>query len=270
MRLRFSKMHSLGEDFVIIDGLTQHVRLTADAVRLLADRKLGIGCQRVILVEPPGRPDMDFRCRLLNRDGSQSSEDAIGPAACLAHFVWERRLTAQRELRVETLQGPAFTVTAGDDGLIAVDWDLTNIIKEAAARQTLMLGEDRHELITVALDQHYAILKVAAAGDAPVKALGRRIQQHPQLPAGTNVGFMAVLSRREIDLRVLHNSGTEVPATASTAVAAVIAGRYGKLLDDEVDVRTRGGRLTLRWQGEDKPLRVSSPAVAVYQGQIQL
>lgn len=269
MRLRFSKMHSLGEDFVVIDGLTQHIRLTAETVRRLADRKLGVGCQRVILVEAPSHPDMDFRCRLFNRDGSLSREDHHAAAFCLARFVWEHHLTARRCLQVETLQGSTFSITA-DDGLMAADWDLSKLIKEKARSEILTMGDDSREVITLTLDQTYVILPLAAVGDAPVKSLGRRIQTQPQLPSGANVGFMAVLSRRDIDLRVLQPNGSEATASASAAMAAVIAARHEGSLDEEAEVRTREARIRLHWLDEGKRMRVTAPAVTVYQGQIQL
>lgn len=266
MRLRFSKMHILGEDLVVIDGLTQQVRLTGDMVRFLADRRLGVGCQQVLVVEAPGRPEMDFRSRLFNRDGSPAA-DHYRAAYCLASFVWERRLAPTRQIHVEAINGPSATLEAQPDGQITLTPD--TLSSRITLNQSLDLGDERHELSLVDLDhQSHAILTLPSVADAPLKSLGRRIQQQLQMAAGVNVGFMAVLSTRDIDLRVLQHNGSEARACPASAVAAVMAGRLSDLLDEEVNVRLPGGKLTVRWPGEGMPVHVTAEATLVYQGQI--
>lgn len=267
MRLRFSKMHSLGEDLIVIDGLTQHARLTADMVRLLADRRLGVGCQQVLVVEAPGKPDMDFRMRLFNRDGSLAS-DYHRAAFCLAHFVLERRLTAKRLLQVETVKGPNITVKAQTDGETMLDLGVLPL--EFSLKQQVDLDGQNHELSLIRLEQSHALVELPSVADAPLKALGRSIQQHPQIPAGVNVGFMAVLSRRQIDLRVLQHNGSEARACPGGAIAAVIAGRLNGQLDEEVNVKLQGGKLAIRWHAQGEPIQLSTEATLVYQGQIHL
>lgn len=271
MRLRFSKMHCLGEDFIVIDGLTQHVRLSAKAVRLLADRKLGVGCQRVLVVEAPSRPDMDFRARLLDKDGSVSPEHYQAAVYCLARFVWERQLTARRELHIEILHGPTCTAQAEADGLITIGLEpipATNT--SVKLDQPLELREESARVSTINLEQNHAVILVPKASDAPVKSLGRKIQQHPQMPSGVNVGFMAVLSSSEIELRVLQPTGSEGLPSVSHAIAAVVVGHLQNLLAEEVTVRLAGEQLTVHWKGEGEPLLATGPATLVYQGQIHI
>lgn len=274
MRLRFSKMHHLGEDLIVIDGLTQHVRLTGDMVRFLADRRLGAGCQQVLVVEAPSRPEIDFRGRLFNRDGS-ASDDYYHAVYCLARFVWERRLTARQRVRVETVNGPTFTLEAQADGQVTVDLGVPG--RKSADEpnlptitQQLDLGDQYCDVTTVDLDQQHAIVTLPSVADAPLKSLGRRIQQHQLMAASINVGFMAVLSSSEIDLRVLRHSGSEARACPSGAIAAVLAGRHRGLLDENVTVKLPGGSLNVHWQGEGSAVRATSLATMVFQGQIHL
>jgi diaminopimelate epimerase len=276
MRLRFTKMHGCGNDFVMIDGVTQAAKLTPCKVRLIADRRFGIGCDQVLLVEAPSSPDMDFRYRIFNSDGSEVENCGNG-ARCFAVFVRDRRLTAKSLIRVETMKG-AMTLEVQKDGQVIVDMGVPVLTPSAipfaadaeAATYSLDTGSETLEISAVSMGNPHAILVVEDTATAPVQAVGSRIQQHPRFPEGVNVGFMAVLSRREIDLRVLERGVGETPACGTGACAAVVAGRLRGLLDEQVKVNLSGGSVTIRWAGEGQPVVKAGPASTVFQGQIHL
>lgn len=276
MRLRFTKMHGCGNDFVVIDGISQSVRLTPEKIRFLADRHFGVGCDQVLIAEPPAHPDMDFRYRIFNSDGAEVENCGNG-ARCFAKFVRDRRLTAKHEIHVETLKG-SMTLTIHRDGSVAVDMgvpvlnpaDIPFQAETRAATYGLDLDRDALEISAVSMGNPHAVLLVENTAEAPVQELGSRIQQHPRFPEGVNVGFMAVLSREEIDLRVLERGAGETLACGTGACAAVVAGRLRGLLDEEVKVNLAGGSLNIRWAGEGESAVMTGPAVTVFQGQIRI
>lgn len=276
MRLRFTKMHGLGNDFIMIDGLTQPVKLTPKRLRLLADRHFGIGCDQILVVEAPTKPDMDFGYRIYNSDGGEVENCGNG-ARCFAKFVRERRLTAKRSIRVETMKG-SMCLNVLEDGQVAVDMGVPVLepaeipfrAEARAASYELELDGETLELSAVSMGNPHAVLLVDSTADAPVQLLGSRIQAHPRFPEGVNVGFMAVLSRDEIDLRVLERGVGETLACGTGACAAVVAGRVRGLLDEEVKVNLSGGSLRIRWPGEGHSVVKTGPATTVFQGQIHL
>jgi diaminopimelate epimerase len=276
MRLRFTKMHGCGNDFVMIDALTQNVKLTPEKIRSLADRHFGIGCDQLLLVEAPGNPDMDFRYRIFNSNGGEVENCGNG-ARCFAKFVRDRRLTAKRVIRVETTNGQ-MTLEVQRDGQIAVNMgvpvlnpaDVPFNAERRAASYPVEVDGQSIELSAVSMGNPHAVLLVERTADAPLETLGRGLQQHPGFPQGVNVGFMAVLSRQEIDLRVLERGVGETLACGTGACAAVVAGRLRGLLDDEVTVNLPGGRLRVRWEGEGQPVIKTGPATTVFQGQVHL
>lgn len=276
MRLRFTKMHGCGNDFVMIDGVTQNVKLSPEKIRLLADRHFGIGCDQLLVVEPPSNPDMDFRYRIFNSDGGEVENCGNG-ARCFAKFVRDRRLTAKRVINVETMNG-RMALEVRPDGQVAVNMgvpvlhpgDIPFVAEQQAPSYTVELEGQALDLSAVSMGNPHGVLLVDRTVDAPLQTIGRRLQQHPCFPQGVNVGFMAVLSREEIDLRVLERGAGETLACGTGACAAVVAGRLRGLLDEEVAVNLTGGRLLIRWAGEGQPVIMTGPAVSVYQGQIHL
>lgn len=276
MRLRFTKMHGCGNDFVMIDGVTQSVKLTPEKIRSLSDRHFGIGFDQLLVVEAPSKPHMDFRYRIFNSDGGEVENCGNG-ARCFAKFVRDRRLTPKRVIQVETMKG-SMTLEVQQDGQVAVDMgvpvlnpaEIPFVAETQASSYAVDVDGQAVELSAVSMGNPHAVLLVERTAGAPLETLGRQVQQHPRFPQGVNVGFMAVLSRQEIDLRVLERGAGETLACGTGACAAVVAGRLRGLLDEEVTVNLPGGRLRIHWAGEGTPVVKTGPATTVFQGQIHL
>ena len=276
MLLRFTKMHGLGNDFVVLDLITQSVRLDPPLIRFLADRHRGIGCDQVLVVEPPTDPEMDFLYRIYNQDGSEAQQCGNG-ARCVAKFIRDRRLSAKRRLRVETLGGP-ISMSCGKGNVVTVSMGIPRLspqeIPFTASRQatvyTLEACGQPVEISAVSMGNPHAVLVVDDVETAPVATLGPALEQHPDFPERTNVGFMQVLDRGEVRLRVFERGAGETMACGSGACAAVVAGRIRGLLDERVRVHLPGGFLQIEWRGEGDPLMMTGPATTVFEGQIAL
>lgn len=276
MYLRFTKMHGLGNDFVVIDAVTQPVKLSAENVRFLADRHFGIGCDQLLVVAPPSNPDADFRFRIYNQDGNEVENCGNG-ARCFAKFVRDHRLTGKHDITVETLKG-RMVLHVLDNGEVAVDMgvpklvpiDIPFVASERASVYSVELDSQTIELSAISMGNPHAVLVVDAVTAAPVVELGSQLQRHERFPEGVNVGFMAVLSSSEIDLRVLERGVGETLACGTGACAAVVAGRLRGLLDPVVKVNLPGGSLTIEWQGENHPVIKTGPAITVFDGAINL
>lgn len=276
MLVRFSKMHGLGNDFMVIDAVSQRVRLNEQTVRRLADRHTGIGFDQLLLVEPPTRPDQDFRYRIYNSDGSEVEHCGNG-ARCFARFVRDKRLTAKQEISVETSQGQA-VLRIREDRQVEVDMGAPRLnpveIPFAAERQSvsypLEVGDQAFEISAVSMGNPHAVLLVDDVETAPVTTLGPQIERHARFPQRVNVGFMQVLSPEEICLRVFERGAGETRACGTGACAAVVAGRLRGLLAEKVRVHLTGGELEIAWKGEGEPVIMTGPATTVYEGQIYI
>ena len=276
MRLRFTKMHGLGNDFVLIDAISQRVKLTDKQIRKLADRRFGVGCDQVLLVEPPQHPKMDFRYRIFNEDGSEVENCGNG-ARCLAKFVRERRLIGKSSIAVETCNG-AMTLNIQKDGQITVDMgapqlnpkDIPFLTQQQQLTYSLPLRNTTIEIAAVSMGNPHAVILVDDVSVAPVATQGPEIETHPQFPQGVNVGFMEILSRDDINLRVFERGVGETLACGTGACAAVVAGQLQNLLSRKVTVNLPGGSLSVEWQGEDTPVIMTGPAETVFNGQIKL
>jgi len=276
MLVRFTKMHGLGNDFVVIDALSQRVRLTPNLVTRLADRHTGIGFDQLLLVEPPSRPDLDFRYRIYNADGSEVEHCGNG-ARCFARFVREHRLTMKDEIRVETARGEATLHLLPDrqvEGEMGVPELRPAEVPFEAERQALVypveVAGEWVELSVVSMGNPHGVLRVEDLERAPVATLGAALEAHPRFPNRANIGFMQVVNRGEIRLRVYERGVGETLACGTGACAAVVAGRLRGLLDEAVVVHLRGGDLRIRWPGEGQMLRMTGPATTVFEGQIYL
>ena len=276
MLLRFTKMHGLGNDFVVIDAITQPLRMTPELARRLADRHLGIGCDQILVVEAPAQPDIDFQYLIFNADGSEVSQCGNG-ARCLAKFVRDRRLTGKTELRVQTHSSTldlSVTKTGGVAVVMGVpQLEPARIPFVADARATLYPLEVDGETLAVAalaIGNPHLVLRVAAAAAAPVATLGPKLERHPRFPARVNAGFMEVVARDHIRLRVYERGAGETRACGSGACAAVAAGVLQGLLDSAVTVDLPGGSLHIDWPGPGQPLTMTGPATTVFQGLIRL
>lgn len=276
MRLRFTKMHGLGNDFVMIDGINQKFKPTPKRIKMLSDRNLGIGCDQVLLVEPPEDPNQDFKYRIFNHDGSEVENCGNG-ARCFAKFVRDRKLTGLNQIKVET-KGGNLLLDAHEDGNVTVDMgapslEPAKIPFNAPARQDsykIQSSVGEITLSAVSMGNPHAVIVVEDTKTAPVNTLGAELEQHPDFPERVNVGFMQILSRDEINLRVFERGVGETKACGSGACAAVVAGNILGELDDKVQVNVQEGALHIKWAGENHPVLMSGPAATVYHGQINL
>jgi diaminopimelate epimerase len=277
MRLRFTKMHGLGNDFVVIDAVRQSVSLTTDQVRALADRHFGIGCDQLLLVEAPTRADVDFRYRIFNADGAEVEQCGNG-ARCFVRFVHDQGLTDKREIRVET-SGGVITPRLEESGMVTVNMG-PPVMEPArvpftsatdAVVQPLELEDGTRLAITaVSMGNPHAVHVVADVDSAPVAQRGPIIESHERFPFRANAGFMQVVDAHHIRLRVYERGAGETLACGSGACAAVVAGVLRGLLLSPVTVDTRGGALQISWEGPGQPVMMSGPAVTVFEGDIAI
>ncbi len=274
--MRFTKMHGLGNDFMVVDAISQPFRLRPDMIRELADRNFGIGFDQLLVVEPPGLPDVDFRYRIFNSDGSEVEQCGNG-ARCFARFVRDQRLTNKRVIRVQTAKG-VIELRIGRDGLVMVNMGVPELNPPAipfAADQrkdvyTVEVDDQTVELSAVSMGNPHGVLLVDDVDSAPVETLGPRLENHPRFPARANIGFLQVIDRGHARLRVFERGSGETLACGSGACAAVVAGCLRGLLDARVEIELRGGRLIIEWQGEGTPVMMEGPAATVFEGQIRL
>ncbi|MGB5234644.1 MAG: diaminopimelate epimerase [Candidatus Macondimonas sp.] len=273
MGWRFTKMHGLGNDFVVIDGVRQSIALSAAQVRALADRHFGIGCDQLLLVEQAQGNEADFRYRIFNADGGEVAQCGNG-ARCFARFVVEEGLTAQREITVETRAG-LLRLYLENDGQVRVNMGAPRLapaeIPLRAAQQALRypLGPaPSWQVGAVSMGNPHAVLAVPDVATAPVGVWGPAIQALPDFPEGVNVGFMEMVARDHIRLRVFERGSGETLACGSGACAAVVVGRLWGALEPDVSVDLPGGRLRIHWAGAGEPVWLIGPAVRVFDGQL--
>lgn len=269
-------MHGLGNDFVMIDAVSQRIRLSADKVRKIADRRFGIGCDQLLIVEIPSRPDVDFKYRIFNCDGSEVENCGNG-ARCFAKFVLERKLTGKKSIKVETKAGILqlkvqdngdISVNMGKPGLAPSDVPFNAPQEQTSYPITLEHGE--LEVGAVSMGNPHAVTQVESCANAAVESWGPQIEAHSQFPQKANAGFMEVLSRKEINLRVFERGVGETLACGTGACAAVVSGRLQGLLDEQVKVNLPGGSLHIKWPGRDHPVIMTGPATTVFHGQIKI
>ncbi|MET4026997.1 diaminopimelate epimerase [Marinobacter sp. MBR-99] len=274
--LRFTKMHGLGNDFMVVDAISQPFRLRPELIRELADRNFGIGFDQLLVVEPPGLPDVDFRYRIFNADGSEVEQCGNG-ARCFARFVRDQRLTNKRVIRVQTAKG-VIELKIGKDGLVMVNMGVPELnppaIPFAADCQknvyTVDVDGQTVELSAVSMGNPHGVLVVDDVDTAPVATLGPMLEKHARFPARANIGFLQVIDRNHARLRVFERGSGETLACGSGACAAVVAGQLRGLLDTRVEVELRGGRLVIEWQGDGSPVMMEGPAKTVFEGQLRL
>jgi diaminopimelate epimerase len=272
MKLHFTKMHGLGNDFVVFDGVRQRIELSPQQVRRLADRRLGVGCDQVLVVEAPTSPDVDFRYRIFNSDGGEVEQCGNG-ARCFVNFVRDHGLTDKRSIRVETLSGIIVPEVA-DNGEVAVDMGVPRFLPEDipfdsasdAPVQPLDVDGVVRDVTAVSMGNPHAVQVVADVDLAPVGIEGPRIECHPRFPQRVNAGYMQVVDRANIRLRVWERGAGETLACGTGACAAVVAGIRRGLLDAVVRVVTSGGALKIEWRGPGQPVRMTGPAVTVFEG----
>ena len=276
MKLPFTKMQGLGNDFVVIDGVSRAIDLSPAQYRALADRHFGVGCDQILLVEPPTRSDTDFRYRIFNADGGEVQQCGNG-ARCFVRFVHDQGLTPKREIRVETAAG-IIVPRLEDDGQVTVDmgpprFEPAQIPFEAPARQltyALDVAGRKLEISALSMGNPHAVWLVDDVDTAPVAELGPLIERHARFPERVNAGFLQVLGRDEVRLRVFERGSGETLACGTGACAAAVAGMTRGRLNDRVTVHTRGGDLLIRWAGEGRSVYMTGPAVSVFRGEIDI
>jgi len=264
MKLGFTKMQGAGNDFVVLDCTQQPFALNSSQLKKLADRHLGVGCDQILVVERPKSTGADFGYRIFNADGGEVEQCGNG-ARCFVKFVHARGLTDKREIRVETLGG-MIQPRLEADGEVSVDMG-----KPSTPAVERLNVQGRHVEVTIlSMGNPHAVQVVPDVASAPVLAQGPAIETHPRFPHRVNAGYMQVLERHAIALRVWERGAGETLSCGSGACAAVVAGISRKLLDSPVRVETRGGALTVAWAGGENAVFMKGPAATVFEGSIEL
>lgn len=283
MLLRFTKMHGCGNDFVLLDLISQNLQITGEQIRHLADRRFGIGFDQLLTVEPPEDPEADFRYRIYNADGTEAEQCGNG-ARCLTRFVRDRGLTTKTGIRLQTRTGHLdcklqkdgnITVNMGAPRLVPNQVpfiaDEPRITYQLPIRQSdICKSIQTIDVAVVSMGNPHAVIKVDRVEEAPVSRVGSLLQNHEQFPDRVNVGFMQVIDSKNICLRVFERGVGETQACGSGACAAVVAGRLQGLLDDEVSVKLEGGTLNVAWEGDNSPVFLTGPACRVYEGHLHI
>ena len=276
MRLKFTKMHGLGNDFVVLDATRAPLGLERDQLRFLADRHVGIGCDQILQVEPPRSPDTDFYYRIFNADGGEVEQCGNG-ARCFVRFVREHGLTDKTEIRVGTQSG-VIVPKLEADGRVTVDMGVPQfeparipfLAERRALTYQLEVGGAAIEISALSMGNPHAVQLVKDVDAAPVRTQGPAIEAHARFPQRVNAGYIQIIDRGRIKLRVYERGAGETLACGTGACAAVVAGIQRDLLDPRVVVTTRGGDLGISWQGEGKPVLMTGPAVTVFSGEVEL
>ncbi len=275
MNIRFTKMQGAGNDFVVINALAEPFALSPAQIKQLADRHFGIGCDQLLVVEKATRPEADFRYRIFNADGGEVEQCGNG-ARCFVRFVHDEGLTTQRQIRVETLSG-IISPRLEDNGQVTVDMgqprflpdEIPFISESQAIIQPLQVGDTAIDITVVSMGNPHAVQVVADIDTAMLETLGPRIESHPRFPQRVNAGFMQMIDAHTIRLRVYERGAGETLACGTGACAAVVAGMCRGLLVSPVRVITRGGDLSIAWDGQGSVL-LTGPAVSVFNGEIKL
>ena len=276
MRLKFTKMQGLGNDFVVLDAMRAPVELSRDQLRWIADRHFGVGCDQILQVEKPRGAGTDFYYRIFNADGGEVEQCGNG-ARCFVRFVRDAGLTDKREIRVGTLAG-VIVPRVEADGQVTVDMGVPEFeparipfkAERRALTYALDVGGTTVEVSALSMGNPHAVQMVADVERAPVSTEGPALETHARFPQRVNAGYMQVVDRRHIKLRVFERGAGETLACGTGACAAVVAGIERGLLEPRVTVTTRGGDLGISWQGEGMPVLMTGPAVAVFTGELEL
>jgi diaminopimelate epimerase len=283
MTLKFTKMHGAGNDFVVIDAINQPASFTPEQWRWIADRRFGIGADQILVVERPSRPDVDFRYRIFNADGGEVEQCGNG-ARAFVKFVVDKGLTEKREIRVETMSG-IITPRLEDDGRITVDmgapiFELARVPFDGSGLEARKVGDaslwpldvngGTTDVAVLSMGNPHAVQVVDDVETAPVLRDGPAIENHPRFPKRVNAGFMQVMDRQHVRLRVYERGAGETLACGTGACAAVVAGILLGLLDSPVAVSTRGGELSIAWAGGSAPVMLTGPAVSVFEGSCEI
>ena len=276
MKLSFTKMQGLGNDFVVIDAYSQPISLSSAQIKQIADRHFGVGCDQLLVVEKPGNPTADFRYRIFNADGGEVEQCGNG-ARCFVRYVHDKGLTKKSQICVETASGiiyPKLEI----NGLVTVDMGAPRFepaqIPFIADQQTitypLNVGNETINISAVSMGNPHAVQVVPDVETAPVKTQGPIIETHERFPQRVNAGFMQIVDTHHINLRVFERGAGETLACGTGACAAAVAGIQLGKLQSPVTVKMQGGELSISWEGKDSSVMMTGPAVSVFEGQLTL
>lgn len=269
-------MHGLGNDFMMVDAITQNVFFSPEQIRRLSNRNFGIGFDQLLLVEPPYDPELDFHYRIFNADGTEVEQCGNG-ARCFARFVYHKGLTNKYKIKVSTASGK-MTLRLERDGNVTVNMGVPQLdpslipFKAKKQEKTYLLQSKQSTFLcgAVSMGNPHCVIEVDNIATADVGGIGQLLTHHERFPKGVNVGFMQCLNPHHIKLRVFERGAGETLACGSGACAAVVVGHLQNKLAQQVRVDLPGGHLTINWEGEGKPLWMTGPAQHVYDGQIPL
>lgn len=276
MLLHFTKMHGLGNDFMVIDLVTQNLHITSDHVKKWSDRHTGIGFDQLLIVEAPSQPNVDFRYRIFNADGSEVEQCGNG-ARCFAKFVRNKRLTAKKHIIVETASG-IIELHIQPNNQVRVDMgkarftpkEVPFLSEQQADYYQLNIEELTIELSVVSMGNPHAVIRTENINIAPVQTLGPKIETHSHFPNRVNVGFIEVIDKHHANLRVWERGAGETNACGTGACAAAVIAIQNNWMDSPVTIQLPGGQLTIEWNGIDHSVFMTGDAVTVYEGKIQL
>jgi len=274
--IHFTKMQGLGNDFVVIDAINQAIALCTENIRFMADRHFGIGFDQLLLVEKPVTANADFKYRIFNADGSEVSQCGNG-ARCFARFVRDKALTGQDEIRVDTNAGQLI-LTFTDDDLITVNMgvpkhqpsEIPMLIEHEALSYKVIVDGVEHVFAAVSMGNPHAVIRVDDVQNTPVADWGRALESHELFPERANIGFMQIIDRQHIKLRVYERGASETLACGSGACAAVVLGILQNCLGPKVSVELPGGQLAISWAGRGEPVLMTGSATSVFDGIINI
>lgn len=276
MWLKFTKMHGAGNDFVVVDAISQKVNMSPERVRKIADRNFGIGCDQILVVETPDKPDVDFNYRIFNADGGEVEQCGNG-ARCFAKYVRDRKLCARNPVRVSTAKG-VIEIQANTDHSYTVDMgepqfepqEIPLNADQRLATYTLDSSSGPIDFYSLSMGNPHAVLTVKDTDSAPLETLGAELEEHSIFPNRANIGFMQIVSEQEINLRVFERGVGETLACGTGACAAAVSGIAQGQLTSPVKVHLPGGTLTIDWQGPGHSVILTGPAKTVFHGQIRI
>ena len=275
MKYKFTKMHGLGNDFVLIDSVNQSVNLSLEQLRNIANRRLGIGCDQILLIERT-ESDADFRYRIFNSDGGEVEQCGNG-ARCLVSYIYDKGMTQKKEISVETLGGIIFPKLE-INGEVTVNMgtpkfepkEIPFVADKRMLTYLLEVNEKQIEFSILSMGNPHAVQIVEDINQSPVLSEGSLIESHSRFPKHVNAGYMQIVNREHINLRVYERGAGETLSCGTGACAAVVAGITRGLLDSRVTVSTTGGNLSICWEGDNNPVWMTGPTVSVFDGEIEL
>ena len=276
MQTRFTKMHGLGNDFVVLDAVRQSIRLTTDIIKRIADRNLGIGCDQVLVIEPPTDRNIDFNYRIFNCDGSEVEQCGNG-ARCIGRYIKDQQLSGKKTLRIKTRNRVMeittttknmITANMGEPSFIPTDIPLDS--EQQNDLYSIDINNSSLKIAALSVGNPHAVLQVDNIDQADVETIGTLIQKHSLFPESVNVGFMQIIDRQNLALRVYERGVGETQACGSGACAAAVAAIKQGLVDKTIEIKLLGGKLTIEWHGEGQPILMTGPAETVFHGKIKL